>query len=220
MNPVLNIVHMGDSITFGQYVDPAIRWTALVEERLRAALGDGAAKSTTVAVCGETTRMGLERYPGDVQDNSPGLLTLQYGMNDCNCWETDRGAPRVSEPAFRANLVEMIDRARRFGARHVILSTNPRTLRTDVVMPSGEIYEDANARYSEIIRQVAADTEVDLCDVRAGFDLLSDAELAEMLHPDLLHLSVAGNAYYADLISPPALRAASQLLGLAEPAAF
>lgn len=220
MNPPLNVVHMGDSITFGQYVDPSIRWTALVEEALRAAFGDGAIRSTTVAVCGETTRIGLERYPGDVQQNEPGLMTLQYGMNDCNCWETDGGAPRVSEAAFRANLIEMIDRARLFGARHVILSTNPRTLRTDVVMPSGEIYEDANARYSEIIRGVAADTEVELCDVRAGFDLLSEANLAEMLHPDRLHLSVAGNAYYAEQISPPLLRAASQLLGQAEPAAL
>jgi uroporphyrinogen decarboxylase len=36
----LTLVHMGDSITFGQYVDPALRWTSLVEERLLAAVPD------------------------------------------------------------------------------------------------------------------------------------------------------------------------------------
>ena len=37
--------------------------------------------------------------------------------------------PRVSEAAFIANLIEMIERGRVFGAREIILATNHRTLR-------------------------------------------------------------------------------------------
>ena len=49
-----------------------------------------------------------------MQELEPDVMTLQFGLNDCNCWETDRGLPRVSEEAFRANLIEMIERARLF----------------------------------------------------------------------------------------------------------
>jgi lysophospholipase L1-like esterase len=141
-------------------------------------------------------------------------MTLQFGLNDCNCWETDAGLPRVSEAAFRANLVEMIDRARSFGARAIVLSTNHRTLRRDV-LPGGEVYEDRNERYSELVRDVADETGVDLCDIRAAFEPFDDEKLAAMLlpAPDLLHLSEEGNAVYAETIWPHIERAAAAALG-------
>jgi acyl-CoA thioesterase-1 len=199
----ITVVHMGDSITFGQYLDPALRWTTIVESRLVRLFGDDVDILVfNRGISGETTRMGLERFPSDVQALEPDVVTLQFGLNDCNCWETDRGLPRVSDDAFRANLVEMIERARAFGARSV-LSTNHCTLRYDT-LPSGEIYEDANARYSEIARSVAEETGVELCDIRGAFEPFADAELARLLlpAPDLLHLSAEGNKVYADVIWP------------------
>ena len=211
---------MGDSITSGQHVDSRLRWTSLVDAHLGAAFGDGTAISYHAGVPGETTRQGLERFPRDVQECEPDLLTLQFGMNDCNRWETDNGLPRVSEAAFGANLVEMIDRARHFGVRHVILATNPPSLRIRPVPPFEEAYEDANARYSEIVREVAAETGVELCDVRAGFEAFALEELRPLLldPPDLLHLSATGHARYAELIWTSLARAAAGLLGRAEPA--
>jgi acyl-CoA thioesterase-1 len=210
----LTVVHMGDSITFGQYLDPARRWTALIEQRLHEHFGeDLEVRAFNRGISGETTRMGLERFPRDVQDLRPDVMTLQFGLNDCNCWETDAGLPRVSEAAFRANLVEMIDRARTFGAKAVVLSTNHRTLRRDV-LPSGEVYEDGNERYSEIVRDVARETSVDLCDIRAAFEPFDDDTLARMLlpAPDLLHLSNEGNAVYADAVWPHVERASATAL--------
>src|ERR1700726_3106133 len=108
---------MGDSITFGQYIDPALRWTSLVERRLHEVLPpDLEIRAFNRGISGETTRMGLERFPPDIQDLEPAVLTIQFGLNDCNCWQSDRGLPRVSEGAFKANLIEMIERARAFGA--------------------------------------------------------------------------------------------------------
>jgi lysophospholipase L1-like esterase len=200
----LHVVHMGDSITEGQYIDPGVRWSSLISRRLVERFGHIRFVSLNRGVSGETTRMGLERYPTDVQQALPDLLTIQFGMNDCNCWDTDLGLPRVSEAAFVANLTEMIERGRRFGARHVILMTNPRTLRQWLVLPSGEIYEEANARYSELVRQVARETGVVLCDIRAAFEPFSDEELEPLLlpYPDHLHLSPEGNVVYADTIWP------------------
>lgn len=196
---------MGDSITFGQYVDPEARWTALIDAAVAPEIRARGARLAThnQGISGETTRLGLERFPRDVQRLRPHLVTLQYGLNDCNCWDTDEGVPRVSADAYRANLVEMIERCRRFGAREVILSTNHPTLRKRR-MASGEDYEAANARYSEVARDVAAATGARLCDIRAAFEPLDQASLAGHLlpEPDVLHLSVAGNRLYADAILP------------------
>lgn len=182
------ILHVGDSITKGQGVAEDLRWAALVAERHDVEVG-------VTAVNGETTRMGLERFPKDVQDRRPEIITLQYGMNDCNRWETDQGFPRVSAGAFTANLREMIARARHFGTREVILSTNPRSLRP-------ELYEKTNACYSELIRKVAEQTESTLCDIRAAFEGIDDDHLAALLQGDLLHLTPAGHELYADAIWP------------------
>jgi lysophospholipase L1-like esterase len=204
--PVLiNLVHMGDSITFGQYVDAQLRWSSLVYKKL-----DALYRTTPVqilalnrGISGETTRMGLERFGNDVQSVRPDVMTLQFGLNDCNCWLTDGGHPRVSPAAYEANLTEMIDRARRFGAAHIILANNHPTLRHKPQL-NGETFEKANERYSEIARGVARRTEVTFCDIRKAFSAFTARELDDMLlpYPDHLHLSVKGNAHYADVIYP------------------
>jgi acyl-CoA thioesterase-1 len=209
----LRVVHMGDSITEGQHIDPAVRWTSLIAHRLAERFGADRFVSVNRGVSGETTRMGLERYPRDVQQEEPDLLTIQFGLNDCNCWQTDRGVPRVSPDAFVANLVEMVERGRVFRARQIVMATNHRTLRR-ALLPSGRPYEDANAHYSELVRDVASRTGVVLCDIRAAFEPFGDEELDRLLlpHPDHLHLSPEGNAVYADAIWPSIERAMDSLV--------
>jgi lysophospholipase L1-like esterase len=205
MAKLVTIVNMGDSITFGQYVDPNLRWTSLLHQHFdrRFFHTDIHVQCLNKGISGETTRMGLERFPADVQNQHPDIMTLEFGLNDCNCWFSDKGSPRVSEPAYEANLVEMIQRVRRFGCKHIVLSTNHPTLRRKPMI-SGEPYEDANARYSEIVRRVATHTGVTLCDIRKVFAPFSDQQLDEMLlpYPDHLHLSIKGNKVYADAILP------------------
>jgi lysophospholipase L1-like esterase len=197
----VTVVHLGDSITAGQLVDPAVRWTTLIESDLRLRFG-AEVESSNVGISGEQTRMALERFPAAVQEARPNVLTIQYGLNDCNCWQTDAGLPRVSEQAFAANVAEMVRRARAHGTSQIVLATNHPTLRLDT-MVSGEVYEDANARYSELMRHVAEETGVILCDIRAAFER-SQADPARLLvpAPDLLHLSAEGHRLYADTIWP------------------
>jgi lysophospholipase L1-like esterase len=208
-------VFFGDSITAGQYVSPRHHWTTLLRDRL------GDLELTHVlysvgAVSGDTTRQGLERFPTEVQSVRPHVITIQFGLNDCNRWQTDGGLPRVSELAFEANLLEMIDRARRFGTTEVILCTNHPTLRT-TTFEDGATYEDCRRRYNEIVRRVANDADVLLHDVEAAFAPL-EPRLGELLMepPDVLHLSAAGHAVYADLLEPAlrgALLAARRMAG-------
>ncbi len=211
----VTIVFMGDSITAGQYVDPARRWTALVGDAL---IKDYLTTPVNLlllnrGVSGETSRQGLERFPSDVQQHRPDVMTLQFGLNDCNCWVTDAGLPRVSEAAYRANLIEMIERARRFGTRHIILSTNHPTLRHKVLL-SGESLEARRQRYNDHVREIAGLTEVELCDIDAGFAHLGPAELDTMLvpYPDHLHLSVDGHRLYARCIQAHIERAVARIV--------
>ena len=202
---LITIVFMGDSITFGQCVDSEFRWANSIADRLLRMYLDTAINIHLMnrGVSGETSRQGLERFPVDVQNAHPDIMTLQFGLNDCNCWLSDRGQARVSEAAFRANLIEMISRARIFGGRQIILSNNHRTVRHKMML-SGERYEDANARYSEIIREVSEETGVTFCDIRKAFESFSESELEQLLipYPDQLHLSAAGNRVYEDAIWP------------------
>ncbi len=154
-------------------------------------------------VSGETTRQGLERFPGDVQQHRPDIVTLQFGLNDCNCWVTDGGLPRVSEAAYRANLIEMIERARHFGARRIILSTNHPTLRHKILL-GGESLETRRQRYNGHVREVAVLTGAELCDIERAFADLDHDQLTEMLlpYPDQLHLTAAGHRLYGSCIQP------------------
>ncbi len=202
MTPI-KIVFMGDSITAGQYVETSKIWTSNVDRRLRAQFGENTIATVNKGITGETTRQGLERFPAAVQTERPDIVTIQFGLNDCNCWQTDEGLPRVSLRAYMANLAEMIERSRRFGAREIILMTNHRTLRR-TPMVSGEVYEDASNRYSHAARQVAQECGVTLCDQLFAFAPLTDGELNEMLlpPPDSLHLSEAGHVLYGDTLYP------------------
>ena len=140
-------------------------------------------------------------------------MTLQFGLNDCNCWETDRGLPRVSEEAFRANLIEMIERARLFGARSIVLSTNHRTLRHDT-LPNGECYEDANARYSES----SARSPPTPASTSATFERPSSRSRTASwrscsCRPRRAPSEPEGNRVYAEAIWPHVERAASTAIG-------
>jgi lysophospholipase L1-like esterase len=203
-------VYMGDSITEGQYVHHSLRWTEIVSRKLRASVAINIDADTlhffNRGISGETTRQGLERFPRDVQVLEPLVMTLQFGLNDCNCWESDGGLPRVSEAAYHANLVEMIARARVFGTTHIILSTNHPTLRHQP-LPSGQSLEARRKIYNDIVRDVAAKCQVVLCDIDAAFSDLGSSELSGMLlaEPDLLHLSPKGHEKYAEFIYPQLL---------------
>jgi len=213
----MTVVFMGDSITEGQYVHHSLRWAEIVSSRIKrrfaAQIDPDRQYHYVRGVSGETTRQGLERFPRDVQQLRPDVMTLQFGLNDCNCWDTDLGLPRVSPPAYRANLAEMIERARRFGAKHIILSTNHATLRLRP-LACGRTLEEQRLEYNDIVRALAREAGVTLFDIARPFEALDQAALAEMLlpEPDVLHLSAKGHGKYAEAIYALVERAVADLL--------
>lgn len=207
---LVTIVFMGDSITAGQYVSPPNRWTDIISDELQRKYLHSSVNLLFVprGVSGETTRQGLERFPSDVQAHAAEIMTLQFGLNDCNCWATDMGLPRVSEAAYRANLLEMIHRARHFGVQEIILSSNHRTQRHKVML-NGRTLEQQRITYNRIVAEVAREAGVTFCDIDAAFADLDDTALGDHLlpYPDSLHLSELGHRRYAAAIGPMVAKA-------------
>lgn len=210
MRSETRVFFFGDSICFGQLISPHKSWVTRVAVRLDA-LGDELGRQITVqnpSVNGNTTRQALERMAYDVQGHEPDVLVIQFGMNDCNHWKSDRGHPRVSPAAFVANLEEMVERAYRFNVKQVVALTNHPSGRDRETMPfTTSTYEDANRRYNDLVRQVARASEgrVGLIDIEEAFrrTVGDNAEyIGEFLLSDNLHLSKRGHDLYFETVVP------------------
>src|SRR6267378_1663214 len=122
----INLAFFGDSICFGQGISIHKGWVPRISQKLET-LGQSSGVEISVlnsSVNENTTRMALERMPYDIQSHPIDILFVQFGMNDCNYWLTDKGVPRVSPMAFEANLLEIIDRAQAIHVKKIFLSTN------------------------------------------------------------------------------------------------
>ena len=178
------IVCIGDSITYGQKLQAGERpWTAMLN------LDD---KVLNKGVPGDTTRLGLERFPADVQSQPGHITVIQFGHNDCNRWQTDNGLPRVSPEAYRANLNEMIQRCEFFHTIPVLCTLTPS-------LKSHEHTQDV-AVYDGILRSVAQVRGVPVIDARAAFNAVLD--MWSLLMEDGLHLTQRGHEVYAEAARP------------------
>jgi lysophospholipase L1-like esterase len=207
----MNVLFYGDSICNGQGIAIHKGWVP----RVSATLSDIAAEYSrplvviNSAVNGRTTRQALETMPYEVQSLSPEVLVVQFGMNDCNIWETDRGHPRVSPLAFEGNLLEIVQRGLTFGARAVFLHTNHPTTRDHTPLAHSTVtYEAQNRAYNDIIRKVArlGDPRVRFVDIAAAFQeaIGGDADRTQRyVLADGLHLSEEGHELYYRTVFPP-----------------
>lgn len=216
----MNLLFFGDSICNGQGIAIHKGWVT----RLSASLSNEAERlgdSLVVinsSVNGRTTRQALETMPYEVQQMKPEIVIIQFGMNDCNIWETDHGNPRVSPMAFEANMREIVQRVLTFGGQEVFLHTNHPSGRDQKPLAHCEVtYEEQNRRYNEIIRDLAAsDPRVSLIDVESAFLKATNGDrdrLIRLIQPDLLHLSEEGHELYYNTVQPRLRASVLQLIG-------
>lgn len=203
------IFFFGDSICFGQGVSLHKGWVTQLAIYIDKIAADYNKEFIIInsSVNGRTTRQALENMQYELQSHNPTILIVQYGMNDCNYWETDYGNPRVSPKSFEANLEEIICRAISLNTKYIILNTNHPSGRTINFLPHTSItYEQSNKKYNEIIRKVAKNQgdQVILNDMEEIFNSYSnDSErLNKLLLPDKLHLSENGHNLYFKSICP------------------
>lgn len=201
----IHVQFFGDSICVGQGVSPNKSWVTKIAESLEEIVNvDYDILVTNSSVNGRTTRQALEDMPFQIQSQKPDILYVQFGLNDCNQWLTDNGNNRVSAPAFRANIDEILTRAFSFGTRSILLAKNHRPTRDFDNPLMEETYSDSVDFYNQIIE------EVFLSWVSKGYDVhLVDHWrqpesarniIEKSLLEDGLHLSALGHAEYLDRV--------------------
>jgi lysophospholipase L1-like esterase len=215
----MRFVFFGDSICFGQCISPHLTWVSRISAELHREAGKRDITIINSSVNGNTTRLALERVGNDLQLQRPDIVLVQFGLNDCNCWMSDEGHPRVSLQAYAANLTEIVERARLFGSNTILLVTNHLT------QPNGPVENKQAARakgtyrarireYNKTMRQVAQSTGNLLIDIERawieGPEQIGGGEA--MLAPDGLHLSLEGHDFYFGVVNPICLNAVRQFL--------
>mgnify|MGYP000488648266 CR=1 FL=1 len=205
----MRVALFGDSITVGQFVPVHLTWPQRLSQLLAASSHQAGEPNWFIsisAVNGRTTREALLDMPYHIQSQNVDILLIQFGLNDCNHWLSDHGCPRVSIDSFRANIDEMIDRARSSGTRVIYVLTPHETLRTQpwTHKPESSL-ESERQRYAQAIRSIhygrRGDATVHLLDMEAHLNSRGLAPSDTVLPlPDGLHLNPLGHETFAEIV--------------------
>lgn len=194
-----SVIFYGDSICSGQRFPVHKGWVNKISSKLDSVL------VSNVSINGRTTRQALETMPHEIQAEPPDILLVQFGMNDCNYWKTDRGMPRVSPEAFLCNLKEIINRAYNVGVKKVFVNTNHPTDLTEIMPHTKISYQSSNARYNLLIRDACRETQAVLIDIEDFFNKeikRLNATRENYLLPDMLHINEDGHNLYFNIVYP------------------
>ncbi len=206
----LKVTFFGDSIFFAQGVSIYHGWVTRLAKFLdeKSNYLKGKIIVTNTSVNGRTTRQALEDMPYSVQSHAPDILIIQFGLNDCNFWESDRGVPRVSLEAYKANLNEMVERALLFGSKKIFLNNNHPTARNHLISTTLRFsYEESNRRYCDAVADLAVTLPkcVSFQNIYEHFNTVlidKDEKIEKFLLDDGLHLNELGHQIYFDLMAP------------------
>jgi len=202
----------GDSICYGHFVSPHCTWVTSISYKLHETFGEKLWVNNC-SVSGNTTRMALERMYFDVLAHHVDIILIQFGLNDCMLWETDRGLPRVSKKSFQANLEEIIQRSKLFGAQQIFLTTNHPVNKFIKIGNNSIPHQKGNFEYNKIIRKVAkSSTNVQLIDIEKIF-LSYPLKKEKLLQPDGVHLSKEGHSLYFCHVYPYMKQAVKVFIG-------
>jgi len=154
----------------------------------------------------EVTRLNASPLFGFQSVRLVQLLTKAYvGVRRMR---QDRPPLRVPPRDFRQNLTAMVDMARNIGAVPVLLTAptshqrgrEPRYLAQRWITDINELVP-LHRKYVELVRQVAEDKGVILCDLAAEFDvLLSRSSGSALFFGDGIHLTEKGNRLVAHFL--------------------
>ncbi len=192
----MNIICFGDSITHARAFAEGDRWPTLLQFKLNE-WKSGAYKVYNKGQGGHTTAQAFDRLPDDVIPYLPGLLVVEFGLNDANVRDWAR-VPRVGLVEYEKNLREFHRIARSHNGECAFI-VNHSILARPVVQANGQTYYANFQPYNEALRRVAKALEAPTLDLprmmrERGLDL------TEFVVEDGVHLTVKGNHLYAEMV--------------------
>ncbi len=191
-----NIICFGDSITEGAEFPEEYRWTTVLQQLLDKDQ-PGLFKVHNLGIGNNTSAQGLDRFAPQVLSLLPGLVLVEFGLNDANVPDWSR-VPRVSLREFERNLREFhraITRANGtcvFIVNHTIGAVTGR-------QGNRKTFNENFLPYNESIKKLAGELDVPCADLPLMMRQ-REVNLDDFLSLDLLHLSLEANDIYADMI--------------------
>ncbi|HVL50914.1 MAG TPA: SGNH/GDSL hydrolase family protein [Actinomycetota bacterium] len=190
------VLFFGDSITLGGVSDEG--YVTLVARALRALYPDRDIEVMASGVEGDKVTDLLLRLQDDVLSRQPTHVVIYVGVNDVGSLGPGEAALARGERTYAAGLEDLVVRIKETGA-WVMLCT-PGVIDEDVAVQSRT--NRALERYAEAARQVAAEQDTGLCDLRREFTehlaiRNAGGERRGILTVDGLHLNSAGNRLVA-----------------------
>ncbi|MCF7686826.1 MAG: exo-alpha-sialidase [Cephaloticoccus sp.] len=166
----------------------------------------------------DNTDHAMGRFADDVLALHPGLVVIQFGLNDAavDVWQNPPATgPRVSRERYVANLRSMVQTLRERNVAVVLMTPNrmywsPALLERYSKPP----YDPANPEsfnqlhldaYVAAMRQLALEENVPLVDINQAY-LESENPRGLLLARCLQHPSDAGHRLVADLLSPVVIK--------------
>jgi lysophospholipase L1-like esterase len=190
---------LGDSISAGQFIDQDKKFTQLLQKSNF--FRDRNIMLQVDAISGQTSRQALLYFPEKLQKNKIDFLLIQLGINDSNYWLSEGGShPRVSVESFRANIMEIIARARLKNISKIVLLTNHKLSKKIAVSNETSFLEDSKQIYDEVLRELAQVNDVSCYDISNEWPNISNFGGEKLLLDDGVHLSEIGHVQYALII--------------------
>jgi len=193
---MINIICFGDSITEGAEFTFNDRWTSLLQIKL------DTVKPETFSVHnkgigGNTTAQGFDRLNEDVLPLLPGVVFIQFGLNDANVKDFSIES-RVGLAEFEKNLKEFHRIIKAHNSVPVFI-LNHTIGEVDGEQGNGNSYNDNYAPYSKAIQGVANELDAQLIDIPMQM-LERGIKVEDFVSDDQIHLSFAANQDYAEFI--------------------
>ncbi|WP_406695572.1 GDSL-type esterase/lipase family protein [Singulisphaera sp. Ch08] len=165
--PAPRVLLLGDSITKG--VRPGVAHDQTFGGQLESTLKARGFDSSiiNVGIGGERTDQALKRLDVVLTTNRPDVVLMMYGTNDSYV-DIGKGASRLTVDQYRNNLLELIARIERDGAKTVLM-TPPRW--ADDAQPNG-LGENPNLRlepFVAVVRTIARERKLPLVDHYAAW---------------------------------------------------
>ena len=155
------------------------------------------------SVNGRTSRQALEDIFYACGDYNIDTFVIQFGLNDCNHWDSDHGLPRVSPAAFEANILEIVAKAKINGVKNIIVNNNHPT-NVGVLKKFNISYDEWSSKYNGILRDIEQQgkTSFYFNDIELKIDNYlkkNNLHKEQILLKDGLHLNNLGHDIYFDI---------------------
>lgn len=190
------IICFGDSITEAAEVAPEQRWPRRLQYLLDE-LWPGGFEVLNRGIGGHTSAQGFDRLGTDVLPHLPGVLLVQFGLNDANVYDWAR-VPRVSLDEFRKNLREFQRIAVNSGGQCVFV-VNHTLGEVPGRQGNNQSYQENFAPYNLVIRELAVTLNTPYIDLPA-MTAAHKISVKDFVDSDGIHLTVKGNYLYAEMI--------------------